>query len=82
MTTWLDRYDAERLTGRSSRTLRDWSRLGMVRTGKRGGRVVYERGSLRIAQRVAATRYRDRPVVAGPGRGRVAGDPVNDLTLF
>lgn len=82
MTVWLDRYDAERFTGRSGRTLRDWSRLGMVRTGKRGGQIVYERASLRIAQREAARRYRDRPVVAGPGRGRVAGDPVADLTLF
>lgn len=82
MTTWLDRYDAERFTGRSSRTLRDWSRNGTVRTGKRGGRIVYELASLRIAQREAARRYRDRPVIAGPGRGRVAGDPLTDLTLF
>lgn len=79
---WLDRFDAERLTGRSSRTLRDWASRGTVRTGRRGGQILYDRASLKIAQREAARRYKDRPVIAGPGRGRVAGDPATDLTLF
>lgn len=82
MTVWMDRYDAERFTGRSSRTLRDWSAKGYVRTGRRGGQVVYERASLRVAKRAAAARYRSRAVVAGPGRGRIAGDPVDGWTLF
>uniref|UniRef100_UPI003FA72904 MerR family transcriptional regulator n=1 Tax=Rhodococcus sp. H36-A4 TaxID=3004353 RepID=UPI003FA72904 len=83
MTVWLDRFDAERYVGRSQRTLREWSRQGLVRTGRRrDGRVVYDRSSLRVAKRTAAARYRNRAVVAGPGRGRVASDPVEDWTLF
>lgn len=79
---WLDEDTACKYAGRSSRTLREWRRLGVVDWGRRGGRIVYEQSSLVSALADAEARYRDRRIVPGWGRGHKRSLPGESLLLF
>lgn len=82
MAVWLDEWDAQRYVGRSDRTLRRWRNDGLVRVGKRQGKWVYEKASLKIARKEADRRYRERRIVPGAGRGKKRSRPEDLIPLF
>lgn len=92
MSVWLDEQEASRFVGRSAWTLWSWRSRGMVKSGRRGSRIVYERDSLVAAKRLATFRHDQSKVtmrnvrycdMAGPGRGHRKPAPNDDqLVLF
>ena len=77
-TVWLDVWDACRYVNRSPKTLQRWRLAGLVRVGRRGDQLFYDKQSLmsvrrrldeRQVQSQVQFRNRRRCELAGPGRG-------------
>lgn len=68
---FLDRVDAGKKLGRSPFTIRDWQYAGLLTPVVLGDPpcIHYEASELLAAAREMQRRYRERPCVAGPGRG-------------
>ncbi|WP_009477394.1 hypothetical protein [Rhodococcus sp. JVH1] len=68
--TWLDEFDAARFAGKTTRTLRRWRQQELLRARPDvHGVMRYNKLSLMFASMAAQYNYRNRPFVAGPGRG-------------
>ncbi|MCD2134540.1 winged helix-turn-helix transcriptional regulator [Rhodococcus qingshengii] len=70
---WLDVWDATRYVNRSAKTLHRWVRLGIVKTGRRRGELLFDQYSLAAARiymdgRRRASQIDGTTIVAGPGR--------------
>lgn len=66
---WVTKPEALRLIERCDRTLRRWTRDGIVRKKMRSGQPVWETSELLAGITAMRENYEKRPRVAGPGRG-------------
>lgn len=67
---WVNKYDAQRLTGRSQSAIRRWRIAGWVKVGKTAeGKLMYDQATLLKAASMARERVGNHSGTPGTGRG-------------